>query len=66
MMHQFSFSSQEVRRVKRIQFGVLSPDEIVSSWGLACGAFLGRSVHLSRAARRADCARDELRAVSRA
>ena len=27
----FSFSSQEVRRVKKIQFGVLSPEEIVSA-----------------------------------
>lgn len=32
MLPQFSYSSAEVRRVRQVQFGVLSPEEIVSSF----------------------------------
>jgi hypothetical protein len=28
---QFSYSAAEIRRVRRVQFGVLSPEEIVRS-----------------------------------
>jgi hypothetical protein len=30
MLPQFSYSSAEVKRVRKVQFGVLSPEEIVS------------------------------------
>lgn len=34
--HQFAFSAAPVRRVKEVQFGILSPEEIVRSYILFC------------------------------
>lgn len=36
MPSQFSFSSARLRRVQKLQFGILSPDEVVSKWLTSC------------------------------
>jgi len=37
--HQFAYSAAPVRKVKEVQFGILSPEEIVSIQISLCSAF---------------------------
>jgi hypothetical protein len=39
--HQFAFSAAPVRKVREVQFGILSPEEIVSPHTPAYIRFLG-------------------------
>jgi hypothetical protein len=49
MLTKFSYSSADVRRVKRVQFGVLSPDDIVRAAGGTRARTLQTAWHASPA-----------------
>jgi len=44
MLPQFSYSSADVKRVRTVRFGILSPEEVVRGPRRACFAARHRSV----------------------